>query len=57
MPEKLGKLNTDPSLSLSILDNLVKSAGASSNYLYTRDKTNQNIKATFIHWCNIRAES
>jgi hypothetical protein len=55
--KKLRKLNADASLSLSILGGLVKSAGASSSYLYTRDKTSQEIKATFIHRSITRTES
>ena len=55
--KKLRKLNVDLSLSLSILGGLVKSAGASSNYLYTRDKTSQNIEATFVHRSITRTET
>jgi len=55
--KKLRKLNVDLSLSLSILGGLVKSAGASSNYLYTRDKTSQQIEATFIHRSITRTET
>ncbi len=55
--KKLRKLNVDVSLSLSILGGLVKCAGASSNYLYTRDKTTQYIEATFIHRSITRTES
>ncbi|CAF1093904.1 unnamed protein product [Adineta ricciae] len=55
--KKLRKLNVDISLSLSILGGLVKSAGASSSYLYTRDKTSQNIEATFIHRSITRTEA
>ncbi|UJR07706.1 hypothetical protein I4U23_011991 [Adineta vaga] len=55
--KKLKKLNVDASLSLSILGGLVKSVGASSNYLYTRDKTSQQVEATFIHRTITRTES
>ncbi|CAF0996687.1 unnamed protein product [Adineta steineri] len=55
--KKLRKLNVDVSLSLSILGGIIKSAGASSSYLYTRDKTSQNIDATFIHRSITRTES
>jgi len=55
--KKLRKLNVDLSLSLSILGGLVKSAGASSSYLYTRDKTSQHIEATFLHRSITRTES
>jgi hypothetical protein len=55
--KKLRKLNVDLSLSLSILGGLVKSAGATSNYIYTRDKTTQNIEATFVHRTITRTES
>lgn len=55
--KKLRKLNVDVSLSLSILGGLVKTAGASSNYLYTRDKTSQQLEATFVHRSITRTES
>ena len=55
--KKLRKLEVDVSLSLSLLGGLVKTAGASSNYLYSRDKTSQHIEATFIHRSITRTES
>lgn len=55
--KKLRKLNVDASLSLSLLGGLVKSVGASSNYLYTRDKTSQLVEATFVHRTLTRTES
>lgn len=55
--KKLRKLNVDASLSLSILGGLVKSAGATNNYLYTRDKTSHWVDATFIHRSIIRTET
>ena len=55
--KKLRKLNVDISLSLSLLGGLVKTAGASSNYLYSREKTSQQIEATFIHRSITRTES
>lgn len=55
--KKLRKLNVDISLSLSILGGLVKSAGASSSYLYTKDKTSQHIEATMVHRSITRTES
>ena len=55
--KKLRKLNVDASLSLSLLGGLVKSVGASSNYLYTKEKTSQYLEATFIHRCITRTES
>ena len=54
---KLRKLNVDVSLSLSLLGGLVKSAGATNNYIYTRDKTTQAIEATFIHRSITRTEA
>lgn len=55
--KKLRKLSVDVSLSLSLLGGLVKTAGASSNYLYSRDKTTQQIEATFVHRSITRTES
>lgn len=55
--KKLRKLNVDLSLSLSILGGLIKSAGATSSYLYTRDKTSQHVEATLIHRSITRTET
>lgn len=55
--KKLRKLNVDFSLSVSLLGGLVKTAGATSNYLYSREKTSQQIEATFIHRSITRTEA
>lgn len=55
--KKLRKLNVDVSLSLSILGGLVKSVGASSNYLYTKEKSSQSVEATFIYRTITRTEA
>ena len=57
LSRKLRKLNVDASLSLSILGGLIKSAGATSNYIYTRERTTQAIEATFIHRSITRTEA